>query len=250
LLATAPSIESTTMADVHAFATKALALAALAGLASCAPVVTHPARVRPGTEFGIAGGWSLPACDSCRAGLVPPIGTTIRTNWTPRGPEGPGYSVGLLIPGFIFLPASTLDVYTQMPAAPGETVYGGGVTISFLDVMPYLQFGREDERGRGWYTTQGIVLAALRPEPEVFLNGGDGLVFERVAAVYWSPTVAYHEAHATMYLAGAFGSHDPSTPYEQAARQPVIAVLFGMSVQTRNPLSFRGPGRLPRRQRH
>ncbi|HEY0025309.1 MAG TPA: hypothetical protein VGB24_20645 [Longimicrobium sp.] len=238
------------MADrMLAVATQVLALAALAGLASCAPVVTHPARVRPGTEFGMAGGWSLPACDSCRAGLVPPIGATMRTSWTPRGPQGPGYSVGLLIPGFIFLPGSTLDLYTQMPAPPGEPVYGGGVTVSFMDVMPYLQFGREDERGHGWYTTQGIVLAAFRPEPEVFLNGGNGIVFERVAAVYWSPTVAYHEATATLYLSGAFGSHDPGTAHEPLPRQPVIAVLFGMSVQTRNPFSFLDPARLPPRQR-
>jgi len=230
---TSSSIESTTMADVHALVTRALALAALAGLASCAPVVTHPVRVRPGFEFGMAGGWSLPACDSCRAGLVPPIGTTLRTSWSPRGPEGPGYSVGLLIPGFIFLPAATLDLYTQLPSPPGQAAYGGGVTASFYDVMPYLQFGREDERGHGWYTTQGIVLAAFRPEPEVFLSGGDGMVFERVAAVYWSPTIAYHEAHTTLYLAGAFGTHDPGTEHGQLARQPVIAVLFGMSVRTR-----------------
>lgn len=238
------------MADrVHAFPARALALAALIGVTSCAPVVTHPARVRPGSEFGVAGGWSRPACDSCRAGLVPPIGTTLRTSWAPRGPEGPGYSMGLLIPGFIFIPASTLDLYTQMPAPPGQAVYGAGVTVSFLDVMPYLQYGREDERGHGWYTTQGIVLAALRPEPEVFLNGGDGTVFERVAAVYWSPTIAYHDAHSTFYLSGAFGSHDPSSAYERLARQPVIAVLFGMAVRTRTPAHSSPPDGFRRSRR-
>jgi len=214
---------------------RAFALAALLSAAACAPVVMHGPRVVPGTEYQWAAGWRSTPCDSCGAGLVPPIGFTARQGWAPDGPEGAAFSAGVLVPGFIFIPAASLDLYAQAPAPADRPVFGGGVTLSALDVMPYVQAGRTGTDGTGWYTTQGVVLAAFRSEPEVFLNGGRGTVFDRVASVYWSPTVAYQGAGFHAYLSGALGSHDPSIEGEPARRIPLRSLLFGVALRMSTP---------------
>lgn len=218
-------------------------------LAACAPVVTHGPRVEPGWDWGLAAGWRVTDCDSCGAGLVPPIGTIARYGWTPDGPEGLGYSIGAMVPGFVLIPASTLDFYVQAPAPPDGVVVGGGLTAGLRDVMPYVQAGRQDARGRGWYTTQGLVLAAYRPEPGVFLNGARGTVFEHVSAVYWSPTLAWQGEEITLYASAALGSHDGGAEDGIGERHPLRALLFGATLKVLDPFAPVGFPPLPPRRR-
>lgn len=233
---------------MHVLRTTLQALAALLCLAACAPVVTHGPRVQPGRELSVAVGWRWEACDSCGAGLVPPIGTVARYGWTPDGPDGAAYSVGALVPGFIFIPLSTLDVYAQAPVRANGIVFGGGLSAGVMDVMPYVQVGRQDADGDGWYTTQGFVWAAYRAEPEVFLNGSRGSVFERVSATYWSPTVSYRQGEITLYASGALGTHDGGAEVGTGPRRPVRSLLFGFVLHPPNPRDLLPRGSpLPRR---
>ncbi|MBD0319281.1 MAG: hypothetical protein ICV87_03045 [Gemmatimonadetes bacterium] len=209
-------------------------------LAGCAPVITHGPRVEPGRSFGAVGGWRAGLCDSgCTAGLVPPIGLYLNEGFTTREGSGPAYSLGVFVPVGILAPAAHLDLYVQAPAPPEQrSVYGGGLSASFGHLMPYVQAGSLAPDGRGWYTTQGVVLANYRPEPEVFLNGGRGTVFEDVASVYWSPTLAYQLSGASVFVSGAFGSeetveYDPQGGYEASGHRPVRTLMVGVSVGTR-----------------
>ena len=210
-------------------------------LAACAPVITHGPRVEPGRSFGAIGGWRASLCDSgCTAGLVPPIGVYANHGFTSEDGSGAAYSLGIFVPIGILVPAAHLDFYAQAPAPPEQRrVHGGGVSVSFGHVMPYAQLGSLGPDGRGWYTTQGVVLASYRPEPEVFLNGGRGTVFEDVASVYWSPTIAYRFSGGSVFASGAFGreeivEYDPQLAlYREMGHRPVRTVLVGLSVGTR-----------------
>ena len=213
----------------------------LLSVAGCAPVVTHGPRVEPGRSSGVVGGWRAGLCDSgCTAGLVPPIGLFGSYGFAPQGGRGAAYSVGVFVPGLILFPAAHLDLYAQAPSPPERPlVYGGGVSASVGHVMPYVQAGSLSRGRRGWYTTQGVVLANYRPEPKVIFNGGRGSVFEEVASVYWSPAVAYRGPRGTVFVSGAFG-REAFGPYEANRDQsrvpghrPVRMLLMGVSIDDR-----------------
>jgi hypothetical protein len=218
---------------------KILVLLALLAATGCAPVVMHGPRVEPGGTAGLTGGWRAGLCEEgCTAGLVPPIGAYINYGLAPYGPDGLAYQFSTLIPLGLFIPASHVDFYVQAPARR-DLVYGGGLSISFGHVMPYAQIGNTRTDGRGWYTTQGVVLAAYRPEPDVYLEGGRDSVFEGVDIVYWSPGLAYGFGWGSVYVSGAFGrertaEYDPRLDrFVTTGSRPVLALLGGVSLRTR-----------------
>ncbi len=209
-------------------------------LAGCAPVVTHGPRVERGRSYGVVAGWRAGLCDSgCTAGLVPPIGAYLNHGIVPGDGAGPAYNVGVFVPAGILVPAAHLDLYVQAPAPPARPVaWGGGLSVSMLHVMPYLEAGDARPGGAGWYTTQGLVLAAYRPEPDVFLNGGRGTVFQDVVTVYWSPTLAYRFAGGSLFVSGAFGREETQEydaerdRYRGTGHRPLWSLLAGASART------------------
>ncbi len=208
--------------------------------AGCAPVVTHGPRVERGRSYGLVAGWRAGLCDSgCTAGLVPPIGAYVNQGFVPGDGTGPAYSIGAFVPVGILVPAAHLDAYVQAPAPPERPLaWGGGLSASLLHVMPYLEAGTARPGARGWYTTQGLVLAAYRPEPDVFLNGGRGSVFENVASVYWSPTLAYQLPGGSLFISGAFGREETQEydaerdRYRSTGHRPVRTLMAGASIGT------------------
>ena len=137
----------------------------------CLPHVMHSPRVE---EDGLSGSVSLIAGRNREIGdletrIVPSLYVGARHSSVPDDGDGPAASLGiqvpvLLAPAFFeeedaglsaLLATSYVDLYAQpvRRSDPGfET--GVGVLASTALVAPYLQLGRLDARGTGWYTTQ------------------------------------------------------------------------------------------------
>lgn len=201
--------------------------------AACAPIVAHGPRVEPGLRLAATAGVARNLCDTaCALSWVPQLGLGARYG-RPAAPGRVGFSVGGMLSAAIT--SSELDLYVQ---APGSTAWaaGGGVLLSPSHLMPYLQAGRMDAGGSGFYTTQGFALMASRPRHWNLEE------LEEVAPRYWAPTVAYRAAQGDgaihFYLSGAFGwMHvtpvDPSDPDRDfpSTRQPVSVLMAGISFE-------------------
>ena len=191
-------------------------------LAACAPVVSHTPRVEPGPALGVV--LAARPCDSSCAERepVPPLGALFRHGWVRDGGTGPGFSVGLFVPGVVVLPLAELDLYVQAPAAPAAPVFGAGLLLAADHVMPYVQAGRVPQAGSGWYTTQGFAVAT-RPE-------GRG-----AAARYWSPAVAYRlrrgDRSAHLFLGGGIGAMRSDDGTGGRGREPLRFVMAGVVVE-------------------
>lgn len=201
-------------------------------VAGCAPMITHGPHVDEGNSFGAIAGWRTRLCDTlCTAGLVPPIG--LYATHGERTKSGAAYSITATVPIGILVPATHVDVYFQVPSRL-PTAHGAGLSLSISHVMPYVQFGRVDETGDGWYTTQGFVRAAYFPEPEVLLNGGRGSVFDNAPNTYWSSNVTYQYRGFAFWLSGAIGTertqeYDSETDgYVNVGSRPIRSLMFGV----------------------
>ncbi len=205
----------------------------LACAAACAPVVTHGPRVEEGlTFYGTAGGarslCERPVCDT---ELFPQQGAGVRYGRAASA-SAPGLSAGLTVStGWV---SSELDLYAQAPASPAGVDVGVGVLAAPAHQMPYVQAGRMNADGSGWYTTQGFAIMGSRPgrwAPS--LEAGPGP--ERVKPRYWAPTIAYRTRGrygVHLYLTGAFGTAEAKKyrgdePGFHTVRQPVRAVMMG-----------------------
>jgi hypothetical protein len=216
----------------------------LLACAACAPVVTHSPRVEPGiTLYGTMGSTrSLCSQETCDTDLVPQMGGGARygrvaTDSTPGFSAGFTYSAGV--------ESSEVDLYVQAPASRLALDAGAGVLAAGTHVMPYVQLGRMQPDGSGWYTTQGFAFLGERVA---------GLIldepYEEVTPRYWAPTIAYRTRGrygVHVYASGAFGSarvtlHEPDEPDPRTERQPVRAVMMGVVFDV---LSAPPPGSLP-----
>ncbi|HEY0036266.1 MAG TPA: hypothetical protein VGB66_06230 [Longimicrobium sp.] len=220
------------------------AIVLLASAAACAPVVTHSPRVEPGlTLFGTLGSTrSLCSQETCDTDLIPQMGGGARygrvaTDSTPGWSAAFTYSAGV--------ESSEVDLYVQAPASWLALDAGAGVLAAGSHVMPYVQLGRMQPDGSGWYTTQGFAFLtertdALLPDPP----------YEEVMPRYWAPTIAYRTRGrygVHVYASGAFGSarvtlHELEEPDPRTERQPVRAVLMGVVFDV---LSAQPAGSLP-----
>lgn len=217
---------------------------------ACAPIVTHGPRPERGLQVTATAGLPRNFCDSnCALDLIPQYGFGARYG-RPAENGRPGYSVSGTFS--IALVSTEADLYVQAPTAP-EWAAGGGVLLSPVHVMPYVQFGRMHAKGSGFYTTQGFAWLAERS------NGLwiDGETTAMVTPRYWSPTVAYRVPHRGgafhLYVSGAFGRMDlehvgrpPGSPAPPRSA-PVRAVMAGISVErnVRTPIML-GPPPPPR----
>jgi hypothetical protein len=209
---------------------KSSAIVLLACAAACAPVVTHSPRVEPGiTLFGTMGSTrSLCSQETCDTELVPQLGGGARYGWVATD-STPGFSVGFTYSGGFV--SSELDLYVQAPASPLGLDAGAGVLAAGSHAMPYVQLGRMQPDGSGWYTTQGFALLAQR---QVGWTLDDPLV--QVTPRYWAPAIAYRTRGGYgvhVYASGAFGSarvrtQDPDEVAPTTERQPVRAVMMGV----------------------
>lgn len=205
------------------------AIVLLACATACAPVVTHSPRVEPGiTLYGTMGGTrSLCSQETCETDLVPQMGGGARygraaTDSTPGFSAGFTYSMGFI--------SSEVDLYVQAPSSLGLDA-GAGVLASGSHAMPYVQLGRMQADGSGWYTTQGFAVLAQR---QVGWTLDDPLL--QVTPRYWAPAIAYRTRGrygVHVYASGAFGSarvttHDPDEAGPTTERQPVRSVMMGV----------------------
>jgi hypothetical protein len=100
------------------------------------------------------------------------------------------------------------DLYLQLPPALTRVVDAGvGVNIGLYQAMPYVQFGRIQADGSGWYTTQGVTL--LRPA-DYASNALWGWA--------WLPTLAYQMPGSGrtfhMFVTGGYGQEYGSCVHE------------------------------------
>ena len=141
--------------------------------AGCLPHVMHGPRIEPD---GLSGSLSLKLGHNQEIGepvnFVPSLYGGLRQSFVSRSGEGPALSVGVQVPFFVVAlvtdyegpdamtvatSTSYVDVYVQprRKRAPGfET--GIGVLTSSAIAAPYVQIGRIDDDGGGWYTTQVV----------------------------------------------------------------------------------------------
>lgn len=140
----------------------------------CLPHVMHGPRIE---DDGVSGALSLTLGRNFEFGeagtsIVPSFYGSVRRSYVPGDGTGAAFSVGLQVPfliapflgeegGFEALGATSYaDVYLQ-PMRGVETgwEFGGGALGSTRIVAPYIQLGRLDDDGSGWYTTQMIAFS-------------------------------------------------------------------------------------------
>jgi hypothetical protein len=179
----------------------AVAAAAAALFGGCAPVVTHAPALRPGTAVSVTAAFTAVAhtcydasfddgyggrqtyreCPEGDAGPWPLFLSVSRT-WKAE-PLGSGFRAGLDLPpwpGWEALLGAQVSGFWQAPKPrEGALDWGAGTIVSPVWVAPYLQLGRIDASGRGWFTTQ--MLAVPHPLLEGDEDFGPG----------WHPSVAY-----------------------------------------------------------
>jgi hypothetical protein len=191
----------------------------------CMPHVLHGPRVEPGTtgmvSLTLGRNFDL---DDANMRVLPSLYAGLRHGWVSND-SAIGFSLGAQVPPLlgvftlegdadrVLLATSYVDAYLE----PRRAGFAGGnagvgVLASSGLVMPYVQYGRADAAGEGWYTTQGVALL-----------GG-----EWNEAVYWMPALAWRDVgsgtgHAVSYsLSGGIGPRDDATDW---------FVLFGFTAE-------------------
>ncbi|HEY0036265.1 MAG TPA: hypothetical protein VGB66_06225 [Longimicrobium sp.] len=205
----------------------------LACAVGCAPIVTHGPRVEQGITgyITMGAGKSLCGPESCESILIPQLGAGVRYGWTATD-STPGFSAGFTYSAPVV--SSELDLYVQAPGSSLGLDAGAGVLAAGTHVMPYVQVGRMQPDGSGWYTTQGYAFLTRR---QIAILLADN--YEQVEPRYWAPTVAYRTGGPYgmhYYATGAFGTawkYHPDEPGVRTGRQPVRSVMAGVAFQVR-----------------
>jgi hypothetical protein len=140
-------------------------------------------------------------------------------------------------------PASSgADLYVQVPGGGDHWAGGAGVLAAPAHLVPYLQVGRVNQDGSGWFTTQGYVWMD-EFEPGLQLDPP----YTRVRPRFWAPSLAYRGRVADLRmqftLTGAFGSYrytriDDREP-TFVERRRVSTVMLGVSMETDIRNAFR-----------
>ncbi|HEU0013838.1 MAG TPA: hypothetical protein VFQ45_09145 [Longimicrobium sp.] len=215
---------------------------ALLSLGACAPIVTHGPQVSDGLQLNGTVGVPRELCDSCHADLIPQYGFGVRYGRKAE-PGRFGISSGLTLSLAMFNPE--LDVYVEAPKPDGGWAYGGGVLAAMTHTMPYVQVGKLDPDGSGFYTTQGFALLEDHAEGWNLMPEDDTGPYTHLEPRYWAPTVAYRQATRRgaihWYLSGAFGRakelHYPNEfapnpgPGVEVGSRPVRVIMLGVAFE-------------------
>lgn len=188
-----------------------LTLAALlAGItAACAPVVMHSPRADPGVFVGWTAGVAAPNDSLLRLAMLPLATPYLRV--ADRAGNGWGGSATMAFnlgaPGGL-----QGDAYVEVPPRSTVWAHGAGLTLAGNLWMPYVQVGRLDPTGSGWYTTHGYTVRGFQPESGTWFGGGGG---GEVRPRYWTSTFTArrerrHEA-LEAYLSLSAGSYTRRT---------------------------------------
>ncbi|HEX2076314.1 MAG TPA: hypothetical protein VHG08_01360 [Longimicrobium sp.] len=116
----------------------------------------------------------------------------------------------------------------QLPTSSSWAA-GAGVLLSPMHLMPYVQAGRVDAEGSGFYTTQGFAVLAPRSKEWDIDEEAE------VAPRYWAPTLAYRATHGGgavhLYVSGALGWMDIPASHGGPRREPVRLLMAGLSFE-------------------
>lgn len=209
-------------------------LAAALALSGCAPMVTHPPRTDPGVHLGWTGGLDLPSDSAVRLAMTPMAATYLRV--ADRLGGGWGIS-GTLAASLGARGGVHGDLYAEVPSRSPGWAHGAGVVAAGNYLMPYLQVGRQDSTGSGWYTTHGYAWRGFQ-EASADLFGASDDVRPR----YWTSTLTARRqgrrGAREAYLSAAVGSFD-TRRYEYGGErtdtalvsQALWAVSLGVSVE-------------------
>lgn len=165
------------MTRLHSsFIRRTAAVGAAVLCTGCLPHVMHGPRIE---DDGVSGSLSLTLGHNRETGeldpeILPSLYGGLRTSKVPANGEGTAASFGVQVPvliaplfanedsGFFDILAATsyLDVYVQPQRRlqPGLE-WGVGALASNALAGPYVQVGRMQPDGGGWYTTQLVVFA-------------------------------------------------------------------------------------------
>lgn len=149
---------------------RAVTALSLLWFSGCLPAINHGPRVKEGPSFGVVGsitpGPRYHGRELSGAYVYGPVGISIGQGWEVQDDQSAGIYLGghLPIPG-IFYPQG--DVYIQAPRSWIRGLDGGiGFSGGYHLYSPYVQLGRIDENGAGWYTTQALVMLPRRVKYE------------------------------------------------------------------------------------
>lgn len=216
---------------------KRILIIALLSLGACAPIVTHGPQVADGMSYSATIGFPRELCDSCDAELIPQYGFGMRYGRAAE-PGRFGLSTALTLSLAVIDPE--LDFYVEAPEPGAGWAYGAGVLTSLTHTMPYLQLGKMDADGSGFYTTQGFALLADHPENWQLMP--ENQEYRHLKPRYWAPTVAYRQATRRgavhWYLSGAFGTAkeiDYGVEYDAepvaVGSRPVRVLMAGVTIE-------------------
>lgn len=198
----------------------------------CFPVIAHGPRVEPG--FDVALVTALEAVPGVgnggRTAFSPNVGLSLNHGWAGSHPDNGAFQLGIHVPAGILLAPVELapwvlqgDLFYQFPASTSRPLDAGvGLHGAYRRVMPYLQVGRIGERGSGWYSTQGVLVAWSNRDFEG----------NRQYATGWLPTIAYQSAHqntTTHFFAGALVGVGARNDGYEGSRSP-HELIAGMIV--------------------
>jgi hypothetical protein len=194
----------------------------------CLPSINHGPRVEEGSSGGIVAsvtpGPRYDHGEYTSPYLYGPVGVSFGRGWAAKDENAIGVYLGghIPVPGIFFAQA---DLYLQAPGSVVGDLNGGiGINAGYASYSPYLQFGRIDAQGSGWYTTQGVTLLPARAR----------YADNELYGWMWIGSVAHQWSDAgrerRVFLSGGVGAHNGSCHHScwPAERRYVLAA--GLSV--------------------
>lgn len=215
-------------------------------LGACAPMVTHPPRVDPGVYVGITTGLVLPSDSALRLAMTPMTAPYVR--YGDRLDNGWGLS-GTVAASFGARHGFQGDLYAEVPSRTPGWVHGAGLVTAGNYTMPYVQVGRQDSTGSGWYTTHGYAWRGFQESTGNLFSTSD-----QVRPRHWTSTLTGRRERRgrafEAYLSASVGSFD-QREYEyfedrtdtMVVNRAMWSVAIGLTTESSLSRLFRGyPG--------
>jgi hypothetical protein len=205
----------------------------------CLPAINHGPRVADGASIGVVA--SITPGPEYSSGelntpyLYGPVGISFGRGWAARDGNSVGFYLGghVPVPG---IPWAQADLYLQAPGSMfGDFDAGIGVNAGYAKYSPYVQFGRIDAEGSGWYTTQGVTF--LPTTTSYAINDLYGWLWVGGVARQWSK--AGRERH--VFLSGGVGAHSGDCLQNCRPADQRYVLTVGMSLDLYRGSSVSAP---------